>query len=338
MGELRISGVLLLLLICYGLVGCGGGDDRSVTIYCSHDRAHSQKILDLFEQETGIAVDAIFDTEATKTVGLAQRVRSEKARPRCDVHWSNEPLHAVRLAADGFYDVLPLDAGEGIPASWRDPDRLWCGFAGRVRVLALAAGTEASESPPTRLVDLAQKKWRGRVAIADPRFGTTASHLAIVRSRVGQQRYRQLLESLRANDVQMVSSNSSSRDRVLSGEAWIGLTDTDDIEVVRRRGSSLGEDFLRGDGVLLLPNVIAIIKGSPHPEEARELARWLLRKEVEETLAASPSRQVPLREEARVPPTGLGVLELDPMEIDWFQAAAQLPDAIREAERILLNH
>jgi len=332
-GRLRVLGVLFLLLI-----GCGGEDTRTVTIYCSHDRAHSQKILDLFERDTGIEVKAVFDTEATKTVGLAQRVRSEKARPRCDVHWSNEPLHAVRLAADGFYDVLPLGAGEGIPAVWRDPDRLWCGFAGRVRVLALAPETAAIDSPPRQLSDLAMERWRGRVAIADPRFGTTASHMAIVRSRIGPDRYRQLLESLRANDVQMVSSNSSSRDRVLSGEAWIGLTDTDDIEVVRRRGSSLGEEFLRGDGVLLLPNVIAIIKGAPHPEEARELAQWLLKKEVEESLAASSSRQVPLRREVPVPPTGLAISELDPVEVDWKDAASQLPLAIREAERILLDH
>ena len=116
------------------------------------------------------------------------------------------------------------------------------------------------------------------------------------------------------------------------------MTDTDDIEVVRRRGASLGEEFLRGDGVLLLPNVIAIIKGAPHPEEARELAQWLLKKEVEELLAASSSRQVPLRREALVPPTGLTIAELDPVEVDWNDAASQLAEAIREAERILLDH
>lgn len=332
MGDLRIAVVLLLWL-----VGCGGEDTRSVTIYCSHDRAHSEKILDLFEQETGIEVDAVFDSEATKTVGLVQRVRSEKARPRCDVHWSNEPLHAERLATDGFYEVLPDGAGEGIAARWRDPAGRWCGFAARARVLALAAQTPVIDSPPKRLEDLASEHWRGRVVIADPRFGTTGSHLAIVRSRIGPERYRRLLENLRANDIQVVSSNSSSRDRVLSGEAWIGLTDTDDIEVVRRRGATLGEGFLRGDGVLLLPNVIAIVKGGPHPEEARQLALWLLEKSVEEALAASSSRQVPLRREVIVAPGGLDIATLDPVSVDWKDAAQQLPEAIREAERILLD-
>jgi ABC-type Fe3+ transport system substrate-binding protein len=124
---------------------------------------------------------------------------------------------------------------------------------------------------------------------------------------------------------------------VISGEAWIGLTDTDDIEVVRRRGVEIDEGFLAGDGVILLPNVIALVEGSPHPVEAEQLASWLLRSEVEEWLAASPSRQIALSHDAVVPEGGLGIAQLDPIEIDWVEAASQLRDAVSEAERILLN-
>ena len=58
--------------------GCQGQSGPVVTIYCAHDRAHSEQILDLFEKETGIRVEAIYDTEASKTVGLAERLRAEK--------------------------------------------------------------------------------------------------------------------------------------------------------------------------------------------------------------------------------------------------------------------
>ena len=232
---------------------------------------------------------------------------------------------------------MPVGVGEGIAPRWRDPEGRWCGFAARARVIALSMESPVINSPPSSLNDLADQELRGRVAMADPRFGTTGSHLAIIRSRIGADQYRQLLEDLRANDVQVVSSNSSSRDRVLSGEAWVGLTDTDDIEVVRRRGASLGEGFLREDGVLLLPNVIAIVKGCPNPQEAQQLAHWLLEKTVEEKLAASSSRQVPLREGVPVVEGGLEISQLDPVFVDWNEAALQLPEAIREAERILLD-
>ncbi len=317
--------------------GCSPDDVRSVTVYCSHDRSHSQKILDLFELETGIRVDAVYDTEATKTVGLAQRIRSEQKRPRCDVHWSNEPLRAVLLAQEGLYRSLPASAGSSIDARWRDPQNHWCGFAARARVVAIYPPSKTRVDVPDSVQQLADPGLLGKVVIADPRFGTTGSHLAILRTRIGPDRFRRLLESWKSNQIQIASSNSASRDRVISGEAWIGLTDTDDIEVVRRRGVDIGEGFLIGDGVILLPNVVALVEGSPHPAEAEKLASWLLRSEVEEWLAASSSRQIALGHDAVVPEGGLGISQLDPIEIDWIDAASQLRDAVSEAERILLN-
>jgi iron(III) transport system substrate-binding protein len=324
----------------FGLVliaGCSPDGVQSVTVYCSHDRSHSEKILDQFEQATGIRVDAIYDTEATKTVGLAQRIRSERKRPRCDVHWSNEPLRAVLLAQEGLYRSLPSSAGVAIGARWRDPQNLWCGFAARARAVAIFPPSATRVDAPDSVHQLADPGLLGKVVIADPRFGTTGSHLAILRARLGPDRFRRLLQSWKTNQIQVASSNSASRDRVISGEAWIGLTDTDDIEVVRRRGVEIDEGFLTGDGVILLPNVIALVNGSPHPVEAEQLASWLLRSEVEEWLAASPSRQIALSHDAVVPEGGLGIAQLDPIEIDWVEAASQLRDAVSEAERILLN-
>ncbi len=327
----------ILLLISALSMGCQSDDLRSVTIYCSHDRVHSQQILQRFEEETGIRVEAVFDTEATKTVGLAQRIRGERDRPRCDVHWSNEPLRAELLAREGLYQALPDDAGEGIDARWRDPENLWCGFAARARVLAIQPGSELISDPPRSLKALSASQLHGKVVIADPRFGTTGTHLAIVRSQLGGEAYRELLMSWKRSGIQIASSNSASRDRVLSGEAWVGLTDTDDVEAVRRRGSEIGEEFLEDDGVILLPNVVAVVAGSPHPEEAQQLVRWLLRREVEEWLANSASRQIPLRVEVPVPEQGLSLEQFSVQDIDWNLSADQLRIAVEEAERLLLN-
>ena len=126
-------------------------------------------------------------------------------------------------------------AGEDIADRCRDPDGKWCGFAARARVIALAVNSPVFDSPPSSIGDLAREELRGRVALADPRFGTTGSHLAILRSRLGPDRYRQLLRDLRANEVQIVSSNSSSRDRVLSGEAWVGLICNEILSIPRCR-------------------------------------------------------------------------------------------------------
>ena len=67
------------------------------------------------------------------------------------------------------------------------------------------------------------------------------------------------------------------------------------------------------------------------------MARWLLSSRVEELLAASSSRQVPLIPGTSVPVGGLSIEDLDPLVIDWDDAADALPAAIQEAERYLLE-
>ena len=321
------------------LIFLGGCEDPlpQVVIYCSHDRAHAESILRSFEREHRIRVLAVYDTEANKTVGLAERLRREKARPRCDVYWGNEPLRTIRLAREGVFEPYRSPSAAGIPRRFRSAEDLWCGFAARVRAIAFSPERTAPKELPGSLEELVDSRWRGMVAIADPRFGTTSSHLAALRSVWGADRYRDWLRQLRANDVQVVASNSATRDRVLSGEASLGLTDTDDIEVVRRRGESISANFFPEGGTFLMPNTVAVVSGAPHLERAKVLVDYLLSVEVEEQLAAGPSRQIPLRRDVRVPPGGLSLDALVLLEVSLEEAASALPEAVDEAERALID-
>jgi iron(III) transport system substrate-binding protein len=182
---------------------------------------------------------------------------------------------------------------------------------------------------------LLDARFRGAVAIADPRFGTTGSHLAALLALWGEERYRRFLEGLVANGAQVVAGNSTSRDRVLSGEALLGLTDTDDVEVARRAGDSIDEGFFPAEGTIVLPNTLAVIEGAPHPAEARALVEWLLAPAIEAELAASPSRQIPVRADVPVPASGLRLADVPKLPVTLTGAAAALPRAIEIAREEL---
>jgi iron(III) transport system substrate-binding protein len=104
--------------------------------------------------------------------------------------------------------------------------------------------------------------------------------------------------SLKENDVVIVSGNSHARDLVLRGKVKICLTDTDDVISAKDRGGSIEMIFpdKEGFGTLLIPNTIALVKGGPHPTEAKKLIDFLLSPEVEQMLANSSSAQIPVRE------------------------------------------
>ena len=57
----------------------------TVVIYASQDQVYAEPILKEFEQQTGLRVLAVHDSEAVKTVGLMNRLLAERARPQCDV-------------------------------------------------------------------------------------------------------------------------------------------------------------------------------------------------------------------------------------------------------------
>ena len=80
---------------------------------------------------------------------------------------------------------------------------------------------------------------------------------------------------------------------------------------------------------------MAIIDGAPNPEPARRLVDYLLRPEIEARLAASKSRQIPLRTSVPVPAGGLRLSDLEPTEVTLQDAAQALPVALRAALEIL---
>ncbi|MEM7261634.1 MAG: extracellular solute-binding protein [Planctomycetota bacterium] len=324
-----------LLFGAIALTGCQPKDGPRVVVYTALDPVFSRTIFEKFESETGIRVDAVFDTEATKTTGLVERVRREKDRPRCDVFWNNEVLRTVRLANDGVLEPYVSPSASAIPDHFKARSGLWTGFAARARVVAYDPARIESAEAPQRHADLLEDRWKGKIAIADPRFGTTGSHLACLYALWGEAEYRRFLEGLAGNGAQVVGGNSVSRDRVLSGEVLLGLTDTDDVEVVRQRDASIAESYFPAEGTIVLPNTVAMVRGGPNPEFARKFIDFVLSEAIEAELAASKSRQIPVRASVAVPESGLRLADVPQLDVSFAEAAEHLPTAIRIAVEIL---
>ena len=323
--------------------GCG---KPSVTVYASADQDVAQPVFDRFERETGIHVDAKFDTEATKTTGLANTLRAERGRPRADVFWSNEQAANVALAAEQVTEPFraagtPASASaaaslvDAWPVQWRDREGRWFAFAGRARVIVYAPDRVAL--PPETWTQLIAPRWRGKIAMADPRFGTTRSHLGAIKAYWDTHAmpgyYEAFAEGLAENMPRILpSGNAGVIDAVARGEADIGLTDTDDVFAAQARGLKLAMVFPRhasdpgtvGGGTLAIPNTVAVVAGCPHPDAARRFVEFMLAPETERELARMAAHHAPL-----VTAKQAGDLEIpDPLMVDARQMAAAADEAV----------
>lgn len=264
-----------------------------VIVYAAQDQVYAEPILREFEKETGIKVKAVYDSEAVKTVGLANRLLAERSHPQCDVFWGNEEMRTRQLAAQGVF---------------RETNG-WAGFGFRSRRIVIntnyvnPVGTRSTASPtlpenngtgwspslpaaPASLLELTNEIWRGKVALAFPQFGTTATHFQALKRLWGEDRWLAWCRALAANKPFIVDGNSVVVKQVARGEAWIGLTDSDDIAAGQREGLPIAALPLTEES-LLIPNTAAVIRNAPHLANAQKLFEYLLRREVAEKLVAA---------------------------------------------------
>jgi iron(III) transport system substrate-binding protein len=297
-------------------------------VYVSTDRVFSEPVLREYERRSGVSVDAVYDTEETKSTGLANRLLAEKARPQADVFWSNEPVRTLVLKSRNVLAPYRSPSAEGIPAALLDPEARWTGFSARIRVIAYNTELVRKEEAPRSVFDLADARWRGQVAMADPRFGSTSFHVAALYALAGDERMDDFFRRLKANEVRIVDGNSVVRDLVVRGEVKVGLTDTDDVNVALEDGQPIAMVLpdAEGLGVPVMPNMVSLIANAPNPEEGRKLIDYLLSPEVERQLAESDAVQIPLHAGVEGPKNIPAIDTFEPMTLDFGEAAARVED------------
>lgn len=315
-----------LLSVC--LAACAPESD--LVIYTALDQVFSEGLVREFEQETGWVVDARYDIEQSKTVGLVQAILEEDraGSTRCDVFWNNEVAHTVRMAEEGLLASYEPALDAPLPEAFRDAQWRWSGFAARARVLIV--NTDLADASQIRgLDDLFDPQWKGRVGIARPLTGTTMTHAVALFQVLGEERARSFWSRVQAageaGDIAIVSSNGELMRKVSNGVLAWGWTDTDDFNVARDNGYPVEvvypDQGPEGMGTLLIPNTVSILEKAPHPEAARRFVDWLLRREVERRLAFSRSAQIPVRsgvehpDHVRLPGIDFKVMDVDYVEL-----------------------
>ncbi len=291
-----------------------------LVVYAAQDQVFAEPLLAEFTRKTGLRVRAVYDSEAVKTVGLANRLLAEAPNPQCDVFWGNEELRTRKLA------------GQGI---WRATDG-WAAFGYRSRRLVIntnfvrwggtPSGQSALPPAPRSLLELTNAVWRGKVALAYPIFGTTATQFLALRQSWGEPAWEQWCFALAANQPLVVDGNSVAAKLVAKGEAWVGLTDSDDIAAVQGEGAPVVALPLSGES-LLIPNTVAVVRDAPHPEAAQRLFAWLQRPEVAARLVAVKALEGASAAEVATPT----------LQPDWDKLVSELGAGTERLQKIFVR-
>lgn len=255
------------------------GTTSSLTLYSGRSEELVGPVIAAFEDETGIDVDVRYAGSGE----LATTILEEGDRSPADVYYAQDPAFAGALSEAGALAELPADILALVPDRYSDPDGRWVGVTARARVLVM--NPDLVPEPPSSVFDLTDPAWAGRLGVAP----TNASFIAFVAGMLvteGEERTREWLEGIAANDPVIFDGNSPIVAATDAGDVAAGLVNHYyllRLEAEQGSATAVNHVFAPGDpGALVLPTAAGVLASSENEEAALSLVRFLLSPESQE--------------------------------------------------------
>jgi iron(III) transport system substrate-binding protein len=327
------------LLAALAFAGCGfdtessgGGpgepETEGITLYSGRIPAALGGAVDRYEA----AVDRDVQVRYADTADLAATLVEEGDASPADAFFAQEPGAIGAVADAGLLAPLPADVLRMVPARYRDPEGRWVGVTGRARIVAYNRDAVKRSELPDSPFGLTAPEWRGRVGWA-PASDSMQEYVTALRSRYGDERTREWLEAMVANDAVDFPDNVSIRDAIAAGEIDVGLINH---YYVAQAIAAEGEDYPvevyfppGGLGSLMLLTSVGVLDASDRKDEATEFVRSLLEPPSQAFFTTS-SKEYPLARGAEPDPSLTVPLESIPnvsgelVELEQLQATIEL--------------
>jgi iron(III) transport system substrate-binding protein len=271
MPRLCTAAVLLVLL---ALAGCGG-EEGDITVYSGRQEDLVEGLFEQFEEATGIEVDVRYGDSAE----LAATIAEEGDNTPADVFFAQDAGSLGSVGEEGLLAELPAETLDKVDERFADPQGRWVGTSGRVRVVAYNTEALSEDELPDSIWDYADPAWRGRLGLPP----TNASFQAMVtamRLEAGDERTREWLEGLAANEPRIFENNVQTLEAIAAGEIDAGFVNHYYLYglLEEEPEAPVANHFLEPGDAGALVNVagVGILRTTDRPGMAQQLADYLL--------------------------------------------------------------
>lgn len=303
-------------------------DAAALVVYSGRSENLVAPLLEMFEEATGINVE----TRYGSTSEMAATILEEGQNSPADVFFGQDAGALGALAREGRLAPLPEEILSLVPAQLRSDAGTWVGASGRARVLAYNVNNVSEADLPADVYGLTDAQWKGRIAWA-PSNGSFQSFVTALRLLDGEDKARQWLLDMIANDVQSFENNDAILQAVGAGEVDAGLVNHYYLYAFKaEQGESFPVEnyFFTTPGAGSIVNVAGagILDSAAHPEAAQQFVAWLLSPLAQEYFAVQ-TNEYPLAAGIAVEPglkplSEIAVPELDLSNLDDLQRTLTL--------------
>ena len=268
------------------------GEAESITVYSGRSEELVGPLLEQFTTATGIEVEARYGD----TAEMANLILTEGENSPADVFFAQDAGALGAVAGEGLLAELPSELLDQVDGRFRSPDGEWVGVSGRARVVAYNTDNLSEADLPDSIFGFTDPEWSGRIGWA-PTNGSFQAFVTALRVIEGEDRAREWLEGIQANDPNVYEGNNPALDAVIAGEVDVAFINH--YYLMQRLEESpdapAANYFLTGGDPGALVNVagVGVIATTEEAQAAERLVEYLLSDEAQAYFAGE-TKEYPL--------------------------------------------
>jgi iron(III) transport system substrate-binding protein len=264
-----LNPVVLVLL----LSACTSDGRTVLTVYSPHGK----DLLAYYEAEFEKAhPDVDVQWVDMGSQDIIDRLRSERANPQADV-WFGAPEEIFeRAGREGLLEAYKPTWAAAVPEEGKGKDDLWYGTYLTPEVIAYNSQALTEAEAPKDWDDLLDPKWKGKILVRDPIASGTmraifgAMILRSIRETGSPEQGYEWLRKLDANTKEYTLNPTILYQKLGRQEGLVTLWDMPDIATLQERYNIPVKYVIPESGTPILVDGIAIVKGTQHPQLAKE--------------------------------------------------------------------
>ncbi len=273
--------VLFVASAVLAAAGCGGDDESpaesggTLTIYSGREEELVAPLYQQFEQQTGIQVEVRYGDSAE----LAATIAEEGDNSPADVFFAQDAGTLGAVAEEGLLAQLPGDVLDRVDERYRDPEGRWVGTSGRARVVAYNTEAVSEDDLPDTIFGFTDPTWKGRIGLP-PTNASFQAFVTALRLVEGEDRAREWLEGIKANDPKFYEKNTPVLEALAAGEIDVGFVNHYYLFLLKEEqpDAPVANHFLGGGDPGALVNVAGagIVEGTDDHAAAQRFVEFLV--------------------------------------------------------------
>jgi iron(III) transport system substrate-binding protein len=293
--RVLLAAIAALLVVAVGQLSQpapGVAQEKVINLYSARHYDTDNALYQSFTKKTGIKVNLV----EAKAEELVARIESEGANSPADVIITVDAGNLSRAKEAGILQPINSQVLEAaVPASLRDPEKMWFGFAKRARVI-IYNKDKVNPSQLSTYEDLASPKWKGKILVRSSSNVYNQSLVGWLLAAHGPQKTEEWVRSFVANLARPPEGNDTAQIKaVADGVGDVAIANH--YYVARLANSDKPEEKAVAQKVrVFFPNKRdrgthinisggAVVKTAPNKEGARQFLEFLVSPEAQAIFA-----------------------------------------------------